>query len=79
MPIRVTLDKVLAERGIKARELAQRVGITEANMSLLRTGKVRGVRFQTLAAICTVLDCQPADLLVHEPGDGDLSPEQRED
>ena len=50
-----------------ARELAQEVGITEANMSLLRTGKVRGVRFQTLEKICEVLDCEPGDLLDYEP------------
>ena len=50
-----------------ARELAQEVGITEANMSLLRTGTVRGVRFQTLEKICEVLDCEPGDLLDYEP------------
>lgn len=66
MPIRVTLDEVLAERGMTARELAQEVGITEANMSLLRTGKVRGVRFQTLEKICETLDCVPGDLLDYE-------------
>ena len=65
MPIRITLDKVLADRGMTARDLAQTVGITEANMSLLRTGKVRGVRFQTLEKRCEVLDCQPADPLVY--------------
>ena len=69
MPIRVTLDQVLADRGMTARELAQEVGITEANMSLLRTGKVRGVRFQTLEKICDVLDCEPGDLLEYNPGD----------
>jgi putative transcriptional regulator len=67
MPIRITLDKVLADRGMTARELVQAVGITEANMSLLRTGKVKGVRFQTLEKICEILDCQPADLLKFEP------------
>ena len=67
MPIRVTLDQVLADRGMTARELAQEVGITEANMSLLRTGKVRGVRFQTLEKICEVLDCEPGDLLGYDP------------
>lgn len=67
MPIRITLDKVLADRGMTARDLAQTVGITEANMSLLRTGKVRGVRFQTIEKICETLDCQPADLLKFEP------------
>lgn len=67
MPIRITLDKVLSDRGMTARDLAQTVGITEANMSLLRTGKVRGVRFQTIEKICKTLDCQPADLLKFEP------------
>lgn len=52
-----------------ARELAQEVGITEANMSLLRTGKVRGVRFSTLEKICAILDCVPGDLLDYEPDD----------
>lgn len=52
-----------------ARELAQGVGITEANMSLLRTGKVRGVRFSTLEKICAILDCVPGDLLDYEPDD----------
>lgn len=67
MPIRITLDKVLADRGMTARELVQAVGITEANMSLLRTGKVKGVRFQTLEKICEVLECQPSDILIYEP------------
>jgi putative transcriptional regulator len=66
MPIKITLDKVLAARQMTAKGLALEVGITEANMSLLRTGKVRGVRFQTLEKICEILDCQPADLLVYE-------------
>lgn len=71
MPIRVTLSQVLAERGVKAKELAEAVGITEANLSLLRQGKVKGVRFETLAAICAHLDCQPGDLLRFEPGPED--------
>lgn len=66
MPIRITLDKVLADRGMTARDLAQAVGITEANMSLLRTGKVKGIRFSTLEKICGILECQPADLLCFE-------------
>jgi putative transcriptional regulator len=67
MPIKVTLARVLADRGAKSKELAEAVGITEANLSLLRQGKVKGVRFETLAAICAKLDCQPGDLLVFEP------------
>ena len=70
MPIRVTLDVMLARRKMTARDLATAIGITEANLSLLRTGKVRGLRFRTLAAICRELQCQPGDLLAYEP-DGD--------
>ncbi len=69
MPIAISLDKVLATRGMTARELAQEVGITEANMSLLRTGKVKGVRFSTLEKICEILECQPGDLLKYEEGE----------
>jgi putative transcriptional regulator len=68
MPIVVTLDLMLAKRKMRSRELAERIGITEANLSLLKSGKVRGVRFDTLARICEVLDCQPGDLLGYEPG-----------
>ncbi len=64
MPIEVRLSVMLAERGVSGRRLAEHVGITEANLSLLRQGKVKGVRFETLAAICDYLDCQPGDLLV---------------
>lgn len=63
MPIVVTLDLMLARRKMKAKDLAAFVGITESNLSLLRTGKVRGVRFETLTKICEALDCQPGDIL----------------
>lgn len=63
MPIIVNLDVMLARRKMRSKELAEAVGITEANLSLLKSGKVKGVRFETLAAICDVLDCQPGDLL----------------
>jgi putative transcriptional regulator len=69
MPIVVHLDVMLARRKMRSRELAERVGITEANISLLKSGKVRGVRFDTLARICAVLSCQPGDLLEWQPGD----------
>jgi putative transcriptional regulator len=69
MPIVVRLDVMLAMRKMKARELAGRVGISEQNLSLLRSGKVRGVRFGTLEAICRELECQPGDLLEYEPGE----------
>ncbi len=68
MRIVVTLDVMLARRKMKAKDLAERVGITEANLSLLRTGKVKGVRFETLAKICEALECKPADLLEVEEG-----------
>ena len=63
MPIVVTLDEMLVRRKVKSRDLAAHVGITEANLSLLKSGKVKGVRFETLAAICDYLQCQPGDLL----------------
>ena len=59
----VRLDVILALRKMKSRDLAQAVGITEQNISLLKSGKVKGIRFETLAKICEVLDCQPGDLL----------------
>jgi len=65
MTIEVTLDLMIAKRKISGKELAAKVGITEQNLSLLRTGKVKGVRFATLNTICEVLDCQPGDILVH--------------
>jgi putative transcriptional regulator len=63
MPIIVNLDVMLAKRKMRSRELAERIGITEQNVSLLKAGKVRGVRFDTLENICRALDCQPGDLL----------------
>ncbi|MCA0203773.1 helix-turn-helix domain-containing protein [Pararhodobacter sp.] len=63
MEIVVRLDVMLAMRKMKSRDLAERVGITEQNISLLKSGKVKGIRFETLARICEVLDCQPGDLL----------------
>ncbi len=66
MGIIVNLDVVMAQRKISSRELARAIGITEANLSLLKRGKVKGVRFETLAAICQHLDCQPGDILVFD-------------
>ena len=63
MPISVRLDVMLAERKVKSKDLAAHIGITEANLSLLKSGKVKGVRFGTLEAICKFLDCQPGDIL----------------
>ncbi|MEM8590097.1 MAG: helix-turn-helix transcriptional regulator [Pseudomonadota bacterium] len=69
MAIIVTLDVMLARRKMRSKELAARIGITEQNLSLLKSGKVKGVRFQTLEQICQALDCQPGDLLAYEPED----------
>lgn len=63
MPIIVNLDVMLAKRKMRSKELAERVGITEQNISLLKSGKVKGVRFETLEKICEILDCQPGDIL----------------
>lgn len=63
MPIRLNLDRVMAERGVSLTELADRVGITLANLSILKTNKARAVRFSTLEALCRELKCQPGDLL----------------
>ena len=67
MPIVVQLDIMLARRKVKSKDLAEHVGITEANMSLLKQGKVKGVRFDTLEKICAYLNCQPGEILVFEP------------
>ena len=70
MPIIVNLDVMLAKRKMRSKILAEHVGITEQNISLLKSGKVRGIRFDTLEAICKALDCQPGDILEYRP-DGD--------
>ncbi|MFN3282144.1 MAG: helix-turn-helix domain-containing protein [Tabrizicola sp.] len=67
MQIVVRLDVMLAQRKMRSRELAERIGITEQNLSLLKSGKVKGIRFETLAAICAALDCQPGDILEAVP------------
>ncbi len=68
MAIRIQLDRVLLERRMSLTELADRVGVTLANLSILKTGKARAIRFSTLDALCRELNCQPGDLLVHAPG-----------
>jgi putative transcriptional regulator len=65
--IRIRLDEVLAARGMTLTELSDRVGITVVNLSILKNGRARAVRFSTLAALCAELDCQPGDLLGYEP------------
>jgi len=69
MPIIVNLDVMLAKRKMRSRELAERIGITEQNVSLLKSGKVKGMRFDTLERICEVLGCQPGDILEYRSGD----------
>ena len=67
MAILVKLDERLWERRMTLTELSERVGISLANLSILKTGKARAIRFSTLDAICRVLECQPGDLLAHDP------------
>jgi len=75
MPIRVSLDRVLLDRRMSLTELADRVGVTLANLSILKTGKARAMRFSTLDALCRELNCQPGDILVFEPGPPDAEDE----
>jgi putative transcriptional regulator len=63
MPVRVTLDAILTERGLRAKDVAAAIGVSETHLSLFRSGKVKGVRFETLAKLCRALDCKPGDLL----------------
>ena len=67
MPIIVNVDVMLAKRKMRSKELAELIGITEANLSILKTGKAKGVRFETLEAICKNLNCQPGDVLEYQP------------
>ncbi|MCI4680408.1 helix-turn-helix transcriptional regulator [Rhodoblastus acidophilus] len=69
MPIIVNLDVMLAKRKMRSRDLAARIGIAEQNVSLLKSGKVKGVRFDTLEKICEILQCQPGDILEYRPDD----------
>lgn len=66
MRIIVNLDVMMAKRKIRSKELAEKMGITEANLSILKTGKAKAIRFSTLAQICEILDCQPGDILAYE-------------
>ena len=72
MPIRVTLDEMLARRGMKARELAAVIGLSETQLSLFRSVKVKGIRFKTLAKFCAALDCSPGELLGYDFDGTDL-------
>ena len=75
MPIIVNLDVMLARRKMRSKELAERIGITEQNVSLLKSSKVKGIRFDTLQKICEVLDCQPGDILEFKPDSSNLERE----
>ena len=74
MPIRVTLDEMIVKRGVKARDLAAQVGLSETQLSLFRSGKVKGIRFRTLARLCAALGCRPGDLLDYDLDPADLEP-----
>jgi putative transcriptional regulator len=71
MPIIVNLDVVMAKRKISSGELAEKIGITQSNLSILKTGKAKAIRFSTLEAICKTLDCQPGDILEYRSDDGE--------
>ena len=73
MPVILTLDVMLARRKMKGKDLAERIGISETQLSLLRSGKVKGMRFVTLAKICAVLDCTPGDIMDYQFDASDLA------
>lgn len=78
MAIRVTLDRLLLERRMSLTELCERVGITLANLSILKTGKAKAIRFSTLNALCRELDCQPGDILRYEPSPEDAETDEED-
>lgn len=78
MPVRVTLDELIVRKRLKARDLAQQVGLSETQLSLFRSGKVKGIRFRTLARLCAALDCRPGDLLDYAFDPVDLEPVEEE-
>jgi len=73
MPVRVTLDALIVKKGLKARDLAAEVGLSETQLSLFRSGKVKGIRFKTLARLCAALGCRPGDLLDYAFDPADLT------
>ena len=79
MPIRVTLDQLITRKGLKARDLAQQVGLSETQLSLFRSGKVKGIRFRTLAKLCAALECRPGDLLDYDFDAADLEAAEESD
>jgi putative transcriptional regulator len=76
MAIRVTLDRILLERRMSLTELSEKVGVTLANLSILKTGKAKAIRFSTLNALCRVLECQPGELLSYEASEDDAELER---
>lgn len=78
MAIRVTLDRILLERRMSLTDLSEKVGVTLANLSILKTGKAKAIRFSTLNALCRVLDCQPGELLGYEASGTDAELEDAE-
>lgn len=78
MPIRITLDEVLAARRRTAKDVARQIGVSETHLSLFRSGKVRGVRFATLAKLCAALGCQPGELIAWDEAPGDLDASDEE-
>ncbi|UYV16592.1 helix-turn-helix domain-containing protein [Porphyrobacter sp. ULC335] len=78
MPIRVTLDEVLGTRDMTGKDLARRIGISETQLSLFRSGKVRGIRFSTLSRMCAVLECRPGDLIDYDHADTDLEASEQD-
>lgn len=73
MPVRVTLDALIVKKGLKARDLADEIGLSETQLSLFRSGKVKGIRFSTLARLCAALGCRPGDLLDYDLDPADLA------
>jgi putative transcriptional regulator len=76
MPVTMTLDIMLARRKMKGRDLAERIGISETQLSLLRSGKIKGMRFATLGKLCAVLECKPGDLIDYDFDPADLRAEE---
>jgi putative transcriptional regulator len=76
MAIRVTLDRILLERRMSLTDLSEKVGVTLANLSILKTGKAKAIRFSTLTALCRVLECLPVELLAYEPSEADAEQEK---
>ncbi|MEJ2766827.1 helix-turn-helix transcriptional regulator [Photobacterium sp. MCCC 1A19761] len=76
MSIQINLDVMMAKRKMRLKTLSEAVGITEANLSVLKNGKAKAIRFSTLERLCRVLDCQPGDLLAFEPSEDEESPQQ---